>query len=361
MMTETKPFYHKFKQNILAKRELPTEILKRRFQAQGEKHKNTEETAVTLPTFFIFPQQFTFDDLTQTTTLIQATSSEEALHKGVQELVYQKKNASRMFEDYLYTYDLNCTFIDQFIQNQEGGFIDIPNVTWNSAEHGLIHQRLNRYFKGEPSFVEEIERSLFDSEWNPPYSEKLKKYILAHDERFLTLIKSNYCVMGIEKNKGKAFLVSEETTLTPKSFKILYLEDESKLFQTYYETTYDFNNKKSFPFIYDFYANTGLGRHLYEDQKGICFDVETGELRNDLKICLKTPEAIEDYLIKNLKENMQLFFEGHEDYCQICLNYALANPETKEAIIFPKEMIRFILTRCNELEMAFMLNSIPLT
>lgn len=360
-MTETKPFYQKFKQTLLNHRELPTEILKRRFQVSSDQNKETEEVSISLPTFFVFPQSFTFDSLSQSTILTEAHSVEEALHRGVQELVLHKQVATRLFEDYLYTYDLNCTFIDQFIQTEEGTFIDVPNVTWNSAEHGLIHQRLNRYFKGEPKFVEEIEHSLFDETWKPPYSEELKSYILAHDERFLNLVKTNYHVLPIEKNDQKVFLVSEKTTLTAGAFKVLYLEDESTLFQTYYETFYDFNNKKSFPFIYDFYANTGLGRYLYEDQKGICFDVETGELRNDLKICLKTPEAIEDYLIKNLKENMTLFFEGHEDYCQICLNYALASDETKEAIIFPKEMIRFILNRCNELDMAFTLHSIPLT
>ena len=360
-MSENKPFYHKFKQQILTKRELPTEILKRRFRPQEEKKLTTEEAPITLPSFFVFPQNFTFDDLRQTTTLVQANSIEEALHEGVQELIFQKQNASSAFEDYLYTYEMNCTFIDQFIQNSEGGFIDVPNVTWNSAEHGLIHQRLNRFFKGEPAFVEEVEQSIFNNEWIPPYSDELKQYILTHDSRFLNLIKANYNVLPIDQNKGKAFLVSEQMNPSSDNFKIIYLEDESQLFQTYYETMYDLNHKKSFPFIYDFYANTGLGRHLYEDQKGICFDEETGALRSDLKICLKTQEAIEDYLIKNLKQNMKLFFNGHDDYYQICLNYALANDETKAAIIFPTEMIRFILNRCNELEIAFMLNSIPLT
>lgn len=359
-MAEAKPFYHKFKQTLLAKRELPTEILKRRFQSQESNQNATEVETKPLPTFFVFPQSFTFDELREMTTLVQAESLEEALHKGVQKLILQKQNVARVFEDYLYTYELKCTFIDQFIKDSKGNFINLPNVTWNSAEHGLIHQRLNRFFKGNPKLVEEIEQSLFDNEWKPPYSEEVKQYILLNDNRFLELMKSKYQAISIQSSNKKAFLVSEQNHLTKETFKIVYLEDETKLFETYFETAYDFNDKNSFPYIYNFYANTGLGRHLYEDQKGICFDEETGSLRNDLKLCLKTQEAIEDYLIKNLKQNAMLFFEGHEDYCQICINYALASDETKAAIVFPKEMIRFILNRCNELEMAFMLNSIPL-
>ena len=46
-MTETKPFYQKFKQTLLNHRELPTEILKRRFQVSSDQNKETEEVEKT--------------------------------------------------------------------------------------------------------------------------------------------------------------------------------------------------------------------------------------------------------------------------------------------------------------------------
>lgn len=357
-MLEQKAFYSKIKDTIFRKTKLSTDILKKRFSveevAEEEISEENEVQPLIEDCYFVYEKTISIDEIQIYSTTIKASNSEEALVQGIKAIL--KDKSIREFDDYLYTYEWNCIFIDQFIKDENNELINLKEIEFNSPEHAIIHQRLNQFFKGNPQFVKEIEASLFDSDWNPPYSDEIQAYILEHDQRFIDLIKDQFDFITLDEEKGRAYFVVEGEN----PFKIIYSNNETSLIRDYFESTYDLTNKESLPFLYDFFANTGLGKYFYQDEKGICFDEETGRLRSDLKIFLTCEESIEEYLVKNFEKNAKHFFGDHEDYYQICLNYAMANDEIKQAIVFPKEMILYMIERCHELNIHYQLNSTPL-